>query len=79
MKIFKTLAIVLLMSVGATAAPKHRVQYDVCAIDPGGKLGVYEVSEKRQDAMAIAKYLEGKTKRHYFVVIEEVTEAGDVK
>ncbi len=66
----------------AVGAPrKSGVQYEVCAVESTGKLGVYEVTQKRPEAMAIAKYLTGKSggKRAFFVVVEEVTESGDVK
>lgn len=76
----KTIAsIALLLALASSASAKGKVQYEVCAIDPGGKLGVYEVTEKRPAAMAIAAYLEGKTHRHYFVVVEELDAKGDTK
>lgn len=79
MKTIKCLAILLMLATSAHAGGKRRVQFDVCAIDPGGKLGVYEVTDKQATALVLAKYLEGKTKRRHFVVVEELTETGDVK
>ena len=78
MRTFKALAIVLLLATSAHAG-KH-VQFDVCAID-GGKLGVYETTDKQAEALVLAKYLEKKSggKRHYFVVIEQLDAKGDVK
>lgn len=71
----------ILLTLASSASAKGRVQYEVCAVDPGGKLGVYEVTEKRPQAMAIAAYLTGKDKAHrrFFVVVEELDEKGDVK
>ena len=78
MKTIKSLCVVLCLATSAQAGKSH-VQYEVCAIDAGGKLGVYEVTEKRPEAMAIARFLTGKQKRQFFVVVEEVNEKGDVK
>ncbi len=86
MKPYTIIAITSLLAAtvateAAGAPRKSGVQYEVCAVDPGGKLGVYEVTEKRPEAMAIAKYLEGKSggKRHFFVVVQELDSKGDVK
>jgi hypothetical protein len=84
MKPYTIIAITSLLAAtvateAAGAPRKSGVQYEVCAVEPTGKLGVYEVTEKRPEAMAIAKYLTSKQKRAFFVVVEEVTEKGDVK
>ena len=82
MKTIITASVLALSFLASSAygAPKRSVQYEVAAIDPGGKLGVYEVCDKRPEAMAIARYLEGKDKahRHFFVVVEEIDAKGDV-
>ncbi len=77
-KAIKSLLVLSLLASTANAG-KSKTQYDVCAID-GGKLGVYEVTEKRAEAMVLAKYLTQKNHRAFFVVIEVIdAKTGDVK
>ena len=70
MNALKTLLVLSLLASSAHAG-KSKTQYDVCAID-GGKLAVYAHFEKRQQASAVADYLEQKNGRHFYVVVEEL-------
>jgi hypothetical protein len=79
MKTVKALAILLLLSVGATAAPKHKTQYDVCYVKVGALACVGAV-DKSAKALAVAEFLNASKANggvKHFVVVEAVK--GDVK